>query len=467
MLHMVIIMMSLIMLILANLSANILTGALALISFWIIFFVWGIKKWKEYVLICLFLISFFLFLVGSYLDFFTGNYKTSFNNGIELFIINMLYLSLAFIWLGCVLNKYLKIAISGNGMNLQILKSESSRFLFRKPAIIMFWITYPFYMIEILDRVNFVRQYGYLEYYKTYQYSSVIIRYGSIACLFFFFLFLACFPPKKQTFLPFAAYLTANILSVFSGKRTDMVVAMMFVIFYFLYRERIGDRERWFKKSYIKMIIIGAPLLMAFLGYWAYYRSDTVRPDKTILDYLFYFISSNGGSKEIIGYAYEFKDTLRSLGSHSYTFGFLIRTFSESNLAQMSVEMANSGTSLGTSITYIKDAYIYNMGGGFGTCYIAELWTDFGILGIVIYNLILGLTLAKIGNLKKDDTLQLVLAFYVVKKLFILPRNEALCMITDFFSKLLLLLFIGCTLIVYGKRNHSRTRRTSRIYSCE
>lgn len=458
---------SFILLILANMYENILLGAITLITLWAIFFAWGVKKWKEYVLVCLFLIAFFLFLIGSYLDFLTGNYISSFNNEIELFIINMLYFSLVLIWCGCILNRYLKVIISGNGMNFHFLKSERSRFLYRKPALIIFWVTYPCYMIEILDKVNFVRHNGYLEYYKTYQYSNIFIRYGSITCIFFFFLFLACFPPKKQVFFPFVAYLIANILSIFSGRRTDMVTAMMFIFFYFLYRECVGDQETWFKKGYIKMVIIATPLLMAFLGYWAYYRSDTVKADKTILDYLFYFISSNGVSKEIIGHAYELKDTLRSLGRHSYTLGFLVRTLSGSNLAQTSIEMANSGTSLGASITYIKDIYIYNLGGGFGTCYIAEVWTDFGILGVVIYNLILGLLLTKIGNLKKDDTLQLVLAFYVVQKLFILPRSEALCMITDFFSNLFLVLFIGCTLIVNGKKNNSRTHEISQIYFCK
>ena len=93
---------SFILLILANMYENILLGAITLITLWAIFFAWGVKKWKEYVLVCLFLIAFFLFLIGSYLDFLTGNYISSFNNEIELFIINMLYFSLVLIWCGCI-----------------------------------------------------------------------------------------------------------------------------------------------------------------------------------------------------------------------------------------------------------------------------------------------------------------------------------------------------------------------------
>lgn len=446
---------SIILLVFANAFVNIVLGVISLITFWSVFFAWSLRKWKEYVVLCFFLLCYFSFLIGAYLSIFSGTYAYEFPNDVEIFTIDMLYLSLVLIWTGCKTTKYIKFKFSSRGNSLDLLKTENGKFVFKKPSFILFWITFPFYLIEILNQVSYVRIYGYLEYYRTYQYVSSFVHYGSIACVFFFSLYLACFPHKRQAIFPLSAYLIANMISILGGKRTNMVVAMVFIIFYFLYRDRVGDEEIWFKRSYVKFIIIATPILMSFLGYWAYYRTDTIESGKSILDYLMGFISSNGSSGRIIGYTYQLKDTLRSLGSHSYTFGFFIRTFGGGNTALTSAAIAQSGTSLGASITSMKAAHIFNIGGGFGTCYIAELWIDFGILGVVIYNLILGMVLTKIGNLKTGDTFKLVLAFYVIQKFFILPRSEALCMITDFFSRLFLLLLVGCVLIAHMAKGNN------------
>lgn len=439
--------MSTIVLILcANILHSVFAGSAALLLLWICFLVYVIKRWREYLLVCLFLICFFSFLLGTYVTEILNVRHSQFTIETDLFIINMIYLSLVFLWLGCRYGKSIKMKVSNDRKDFSISPVQSAGAL-RKPAFILFWMTFPFYFSNIIARNVFVKQYGYLEYFKSYTGVSSIITYGNIACMFFFYLYLACFPKKKFAVYPIGAYLIANIFSILGGSRSTMVVAFVFVIYYFLLRDR-NDKEGkgWINKSYIKWGIFVLPFFMAFLGYWAYYRTDTIQTNMNVLDYFFNFIELNGNSGSIIGYAYDSIDTLKKLGRHSYTFGYIVRLVNNLNYAQSSVDVAYSGTSLGASITYMMSPYTFLRGGGYGTCYIAELWTDFGVIGVAVYNFLLGLILTKLAKFRTTDTFLLLLSFVVIQNLLVLPRSEALCMIPNLTSGIFIFLFVSTML---------------------
>ena len=435
------VLISIVLLILGNVLENPYIGVLATLMFWLVFLVKMLKNWRKNILPFFFLICFFSFLLGGYLMNLIGMSEFNQDKETTIFALNIIFISLCSIWTGIFFADKIRFTIARKSSNRQsdVLTVYSG---LEKLAMVLYWVAFPFYILNFVTRNRFVAIFGYLEYYRSYRGTSDLVSYGNIVCMFAFYLFLACFPSKKRVMPVIISYVIANIMSVFAGSRTNMVVAMVFSLFYLLLRQGREHDKVWINKKFIWMVIIVTPLLLAFLGYWAYYRMEIVQSGMNIADYITSFVESNGGSGSIIGYTYNLQDSLRNTGSHSYTFGYLVRIFSGINYGQSSVEIANSGTSLGATLTYGLNSYMFLRGGGMGTCYIAELWIDFGIIGVCIYNLILGYILSKMSKINYAHTISALISFAVIQELFTLPRSEALCMLPFFTSRIFILLLV-------------------------
>ena len=435
-------------LIIGNLIENTIIVGSSTILLWNVFFVKSFKRWRKSILVVLFLGCFFLFLLGTPFAELFGFSDPLLNVNEKIFMLNILYLALASLWVGTVFPMKL-ILTSKNVIKTDNFSRNKSLENF---SLYLFCIGFPFYIYKIIHRILFVNESGYLAYYTSYSGTGTVVDYGSIICTFGYFLFLACCPAKKKAMMVLIPYLIVNILSVLSGQRTGMVVGLVFFLYYLILRHNQDEKEVWVKRKYILFAAALMPLLFVFLGYWAFARTDTIDLNMDVMDYFNFFISANGGSSTIIAYTDTLRYTLENLGYHSYTFGYLIRLINGITYDQNSIDMAMSGTSLGASVTYLSDARIFLLGGGLGTCYIAELWIDFGVVGVFIYNFILGFFLDKMSCLKFTNPIGIMFAFSIVCKLFVLPRNEALSMLPYFNSVVFWSLVIIAVAVKYQNK---------------
>ena len=91
-------------------------------------------------------------------------------------------------------------------------------------------------------------------------------------------------------------------------------------------------------------------------------------------------------------------------GNTSYTFGPVINMIKYSTVCQVIgigekeptfEEIPLKGNNLGATITWLSEPNYYMKGGGYGTQYIAELYADFGLIGVIVGSLFLGVVISK------------------------------------------------------------------------
>ena len=76
----------------------------------------------------------------------------------------------------------------------------------------------------------------------------------------------------------------------------------------------------------------------------------------------------------------------------------------------------------------------YYSGGGFGTQYIAEIYTDFGYWGIGICSFILGLLLSKAVFFNSTNWIVSVLFASTITNILEMPRSFYMTFVSAFFS---------------------------------
>ena len=143
--------------------------------------VFNIKNYKKNIVLIMFLICYFMFLLGSYFlyEFF------GYSNGVVLFDTtthNHIYLSLLISLIGISVGYYTSsVNINGIRVKSKIYNDE----LFRKASLILYYTSYiPYIIIEIL-RVIKVREVGYTELYideaVRIPYLITLFAYGSVS----------------------------------------------------------------------------------------------------------------------------------------------------------------------------------------------------------------------------------------------------------------------------------------------
>ena len=230
------VLISIVLLILGNVLENPYIGVLATLMFWLVFLVKMLKNWRKNILPFFFLICFFSFLLGGYLMNLIGMSEFNQDKETTIFALNIIFISLCSIWTGIFFADKIRFTIARKSSNRQsdVLTVYSG---LEKLAMVLYWVAFPFYILNFVTRNRFVAIFGYLEYYRSYRGTSALVSYGNIVCMFAFYLFLACFPSKKRVMPVIISYVIANIMSVFAGSRTNMVVAMVFSLFYLLLRQ--------------------------------------------------------------------------------------------------------------------------------------------------------------------------------------------------------------------------------------
>ena len=80
-----------------------------------------------------------------------------------------------------------------------------------------------------------------------------------------FFMYLATKPKKKQAMIPTIIFLSVRCITLATGRRTDFVLALMIVFFYFFIRNYQSPEEKWIGKREIILICIMVPILILVL----------------------------------------------------------------------------------------------------------------------------------------------------------------------------------------------------------
>lgn len=406
-----------------------------------ILFVFGIgyclKSFYDNIFMFCFLVCFFTFLLGGQvINRIVQVYGYTFSNEIEMHTDLVLLISLLGLLGGYILTDKLgyKCKIERDLFNYNNTNYSNIRRLSK----ILYFTTYLFWLVCMLDNVLYVIQAGYTSYYLEYsnRVPAIIRQIGYMAPMNLF-IFLSTMPSKNEAKKPILMYSFYLLLSLGTGRRIYFMTGMLIIFAYAMLRNVINPGEKpWVSKKAFMWIIIAVPTLLGFMYMFEYMRSENYVGDASNYSPLVGFFVRQGTSINVIKYTELFQNRLNPDAHYSLynlikwlqgsgefvgnLFGFDLNF----EIGRQTALTATNGTYLADFVSYNANPSSYRIGMGYGSCYIEELYVDFGYLGVFLGNFIYGTLLCSLmkNSLKEHKIWRTALGFYIIDLLFKAPR---------------------------------------------
>ncbi|WP_308576491.1 O-antigen polysaccharide polymerase Wzy family protein [uncultured Fusobacterium sp.] len=423
---------------------------------------------KESYFATAFLISFFTFLLGRIIvNSFTGEKSLIYGSFIydgpsdeRLFnTLGLLLFSMITFGIGA-------LCVPKTRFSIKFDKEKKNRLL-EKSCITMFYITIIFSIIVSLERFIFVYRGGsYVNYYLFFSriLPSFIYKIAELNTPAFFSV-LAFLPEKKKIKPIVIFYLFNAFIILLSGQRNSFVRAILFSFCYILLRNKNDKKEHWLSKTQFKLIIFILPIGIMCLQAWGVIRNGTSFNTTGIFEPIISFFRDQGTTSVVVYEGIELQNEF-PIGIN-YTFAPIINFLKNNQItrlfyhfpvyAQQTVDLALYGNNFGATLTYLYKPHNYLIGIGMGSCYISELFHDFGWLGVGVINILYGILLVSteryLSKTKKLPWLGMILLLFIDEILYS-PRSSALDFLTNGINfTVIFYIFITYILTIFiGKR---------------
>ena len=406
-----------------------------------------------------FLLAFFLFLLGGeFFELYFG-YPQDYNfiKSLDTHAYLCLLVSLSFLQLGFWGLDYFALR-----KQPAVLQPRKIRKPFRMRvgyyAKLAMCICIIPYFWKTLDAGLYTLRNGYLSYYTTYQSRLPgFIEVLSELYTMFFFIYLATMPQKKKCLLPLGLYLLNGALGMLSGRRISFGVAVLVVLFYVLLRHKREPKAGWINKKVLVIGAIACPLLILMLHMQRYLRYGDAVEGSGILDMICSFLSQQGFSINILKLQKELEGDPLGCTSLYYTIHYLrgnvitrhLFQFPMEYYTQRTVETALQTNCLADYIMYMVDAEDFFAGYGLGTSYIAELYHDLGFFGIAFGSTLYGALLNWLFSTKYYSYWKLVAGLMMLEEFVILPRYGADVILRPFYNLTKMAVLVLFLLLIY------------------
>lgn len=412
----------------------------ATLLLWFSNIIFSIINIKTDMLFGLFNVTFFALLLGKNTIYFLQGemWYVDFIESIKTETTSILFVSLLTLYIGKVIYKNIFIyndKIKINTKKKMIGYFDKNRNNIQLITMTLFYITLIFEIIVCAEKAIFVQTNSYVELYSSFI-SRLPTMFIKLAEMNFGFLamFLATLPSKKNMIWVFVSYMIFLFATLLTGQRGTLVVNLLFIALYLLYRQKYCNEIYYNKLSLIILTIVSI-VFLALLSLYNLTRNDVeINNDFSITKYFKQFFIDQGNSGDTLAHAVKHKAELRQL-KQNYTFGHFINFFRYSSIAKLlnideeiSTDknyVALYGNNLGASISKIVLGSRYENGEGIGTQYLAELYIDYSFLGIIIYNILLGMFLMWCVNLNNKNWLLFSIALLLTPSILYLPRQFA------------------------------------------
>ena len=406
---------------------------------------YAIRNLRKRIFFLMFNISFGTLLVGKKLiEVVTNNVNNIFLLDIEINTIILLFLSLATLKIGMQISEKIKVNKTEKKPSNTIskMKLESIKNVSKK----IFYLTYIVLILITLEKVVYVYQNGYLAMYKD-TFNSIfptIVKKIALSNVLVLYIFLGTYPKKSECKMVMILYQLYLVLSIFTGVRGEFVVSEIIIIMYYVIRNN-ENVEVWISPKMKLVFPIICVIAIIGLGSYNVLRNDKNANIDLSKQFKQFFIDQ-GGSIDGILYAQYYKNDIASL-NQNYTFGPLINSiekgifgklFSNTTIKEDPESTALHGKNLGATLSYFVLGNRYLNGEGTGVQYISELYVDYGYVGVIIYNLLIGYLMGRITmsieSRKYTNPYLFAVSFLILGDMVYIPRNFALSWITNLTS---------------------------------
>lgn len=422
---------------------------------WVNIFVYSLGDTGNRSMLLAFTIAFFTFLMGR--DF----VQQVFSYQVECFDIEInqhlyicIILSLISLMCGyffCNRNNW-RFNFSRHISVEQELQSEASIDpIVKNLSKILFFVSWVFAVVAKIVVASFVSSYGYFEYYTDFsEYLTgntvlyIISKLEGVMpvalCIF-----SATLPSKKEYMIPSLMYVVYMLVSLATGQRSVFILGILFLMVYFLYRNKRNPEEGWFTKKMVVATIISVPLIAVLMSILANVRMGETAQTIPVIDGIFSFLYDQGVTGNVIKRAFMYRDQIPEQ-IYSLEFlhsGIFARLFNITVYHGNTVEHALYGGSFTHALGYVTLGNSYLAGRGTGSSYVAELFYDFGYIGVVIGNIIYGYIIAHINHpVTKNNVFFMSVRYYIITQILWAPRASLTGFLGNLFAPLTILSFL-------------------------
>lgn len=427
---------------------------IVLMLLWIYCFLFSLIKINNRVTLFAFLVTFFSFLlsrlfINTLLPDFESDYtieaaNMAYSNEAQYFVLYSLVLSLVGLSIGYLTSYDKSIPLNKieNPVYIKRIRLISKR---------LSYILFSFTLIVTVEKILFIWTNGYVSYYLSFSESLPHVFYTlSFAYKFAFFVFLATMPPRKEAIPLILLYVLGACVSLLTGQRGAFITPLLFVLIYLFIRNSLTPKDPWIGRKGKMVVLISVPLLCASMFMVMLIRGEYESGNDNLLILVLNFFYQLGGSENIIGYSYDFQS--RMPNDQWYSLGPILRYIQSNSLAYLfgfgetiqtqTVEMATRGHELGSFLTYYTDSNRYLSGGNIASSYVAELWLDFGFIGILLGNYIYGRILGSIMRISYSNVWKTAIVLIMINRILTAPRASFIFFIADCLSFSFLIMII-------------------------
>lgn len=333
----------------------------------------------------------------------------------------------------------------------------------------------PLYLQNRLSFLGSVSSAGLGEFYLAQ--DDLLTPTGRLggALLMVGFAFLLASLPRWSTFLCGTLVIVlCHGLNLVIGRRADFVLTLVLVVFYIVLRANIkvvdgrGRPVQWPGDHILALGSVAALPLMLLLDYIGRTRnlagSTSDADDSPILGFFY----DQGVTANILGFLVTDRFPLPQ--DKLYSFGPLIEFVQtrlmpgfDSKLYQtQSAERALEGHQFADAISYYAMGKSYLMGQGYGSSAVAELFWDFGPVGVVLGGVVIALLLAYISRAAAFPLVASAFLFLAFRDLLYTPRAPFLYWLVgslNVYNLLVFVLLLAATWLAGAVVAASRSRR--------
>lgn len=399
--------------------------------------------------------TFFVFLIGrdAMEQLFNHNIETNFANDVNNHAYLSMIISLTGIWITYIIFNHVNVT-------KQASRIDNSKYSYiyyiRKYSKLCFFLTYPFAVGLNLAIAIFVMTFGY---YSLYTDFSGILESNPLFYLIdkigmimpaSFSIFMATLPTRKEFKKLSVPYIIYLIITLGSGQRGAFLVGLLIYFIFLMYMQQLKPNEQWFNKKYFKVGIICIPFIAISASYYNNIRFGESNEDKTVTNSFTDFFYDQGVSINVVKRAYELEESIPKQKDY-YVFeflhsGILARILGNPVYQGNTIEHATKGGSFVHAIGYTIMGSAYLAGAGPGSSYIAELYYDFGYIGVFIGSCLYGYIFTLINNFKSAGIFRRSLTIMIIGSFLFAPRAGFASFVSFLLAPttIALLIFVFC-----------------------
>ena len=410
---------------------------------------------KYYIIHLIFYITIFLFLVSRpTIDYFKYGLINTYQEDVYRFSFLAVIVSIIGITIGGLL-----VSKRENKLKEEIKVLKNKRFIdsVRKVSLSVFLFSYPFYLVRIIERLVYRLNVSYYEYYADFKSELPYFTYTlSTFVVYAMCIYLATKPNKRHSTIVLGMFVTGNVINLLIGTRNPFVLSLIFSFIYYFMRNQT-EKGVWIGVKEKAMLYLGTPIMMLVMGFLNYARDGEGIGNMSLSELLIDFVYKQGTSFGVLARGYLYGSNLPVREFRNYTFSPIIEYITRGNLgilfggtpfvsANNSLELALTSDRYAHNISYIVLRQDYLAGHGIGGSYVMEMYTDYGMIGLFLLSIIMGISfIFMMKSSYQSGILFFSITLLILNNLFFMPRSS----FSESFFSLFTMQFWGIIIIIF------------------